>query len=201
MTKKKEESLFDNGFFEFLKVEEEYEIHGEKRIVTRNMVRRPPGIRAIILDTEKQQILLSKEFRYELESFDYRLPGGKVFDDLQSYKEALQSGDVEEAVMQAVFKEVKEEVGIIVSNPKPLCVSPDGAGVVWDLFYFLITDYQIIENGQELEENEIVDDFVWKSFDEIIDMCIDGQIKEARTVGVLLSCILKEQRKVGLLKR
>lgn len=193
---KREESLFDNGFFEFLRIEEEYDINGEKRIVKQNMVRRPPGIRAIILNQENQKILLSHEFRYELNDWDYRLPGGKVFDDLNSYKEALKCGTVEEATTQAVFKEVKEEVGLSISNPELLQISCDGAGVIWDLFYFLIKDYQVLENGQTLEEDEVIDGFVWKTVDEVIEMCILGQIKEARTVSVLLPFLLKMQKKI-----
>ena len=194
MNKIKEESLFNNGFFEFLRVEEEHEIRGEKRIITRNMVRRPPGVRAIILDRENQKILLSKEFRYELDDFDYRLPGGKVFDDLKSYQEALNNNLIEVATRNAVIKEVQEEVGIVINNPELLHVSFDGAGVIWDLFYFLITDYQVIKNGQELEENEFVDGFVWKTYDEIVEMCITGQMKETRTIGVLLPFLLKKMK-------
>lgn len=192
---KREECLFDNGFFEFIKTEEEYHIQGEKRVVKRNMVRRPPGIRAIIIDNKSKKILFSHEFRYELNSFDYRLPGGKVFDTLQEYQNSLKEKTVDEYVLKAVNREVREEVGIEVHNQKLHHVSHDGAGVIWDLFYFVITDYEIIQNGQQLEENEIIDGFVWKSFDEVIEMCIHGDIHEERTVGVLLTYILKEQQK------
>jgi len=90
-----------------------------------------------------------------------------------------------------VPKEVKEEVGIKVKSQKLIKTSKAGAGVVWDLYYFEITDYEIIENGQELGENEFVSGFEWKTFDEVIDMCINSQINEERTVGVLLAYILK----------
>ena len=192
---KREESLFDNGFFEFIKTEEEYNIQGEKRIVNRSMVRRPPGIRAIIFDNKLQKILFSHEFRYELNSFDYRLPGGKVFDTLKDYQISIKEETVDEYVLKAVKREVREEVGIEVKNEQLYRVSRDGAGVIWDLFYFIVTDYEIIQDGQQLEENEIVDGFVWKSFDEVIDMCIRGDIHEERTVGVLLTYILKEKQK------
>lgn len=61
-----EKSVFNNRFFEFLETEEEFNIDGEIRHIKRRMVRRPPGIRDLIINEEKKQILLSKEFRYEL---------------------------------------------------------------------------------------------------------------------------------------
>ena len=137
-----EKSVFNNGFFEFLETEEEYTIDGESRKVKRTMVRRPPGIRALIIDKESNKILLSKEFRYELNEWDYRLPGGKVFDSLKDYKESLKNNDVLKNVEKTVPKEVLEEIGLIVNNQNLIKISKDGAGVIWDLYYYEITDYK-----------------------------------------------------------
>lgn len=79
---KKVVSLYNNGIFEFLNIEEEFTIDNDIKTIKRKLVRRPPGVRAIIIN-ENNQILLSKEFRYELNTFDYRLPGGKVFDSIK----------------------------------------------------------------------------------------------------------------------
>lgn len=187
----KHESIFNNGFFEFLKIEEEYEINGKMKLVKRNIVRRPPGIRAIIVNKESKKILLSKEYRYELKKWDYRLPGGKVFDNLEDYKKSLTDNTVLENVERTVAKEVKEEVGIKIKNQSLFKISTAGAGVIWDLFYFEITDFEIIENGQELEEDEFVEGFEWKTFNEITTMCINQDINEDRSVAVLLTYILK----------
>ncbi len=67
------------------------------------MVRRPPGIRALIVNNDNQ-ILLSKEFRYELNDWDYRLSGGKVFESLNDYKVALENNTVMENVLETVPK-------------------------------------------------------------------------------------------------
>lgn len=186
----KEESLFNNGFFEFIKTEETFLVNGEEKNIKRNIVRRSPGIRAIIINKKDKKILLSHEFRYELNLFDYRLPGGKVFDTLTDYHQSIKENTVYDFVLKAVFREVKEEVGIEIQNPILYKISHDGASVIWDLFYFIIEDYEVIKNGQMLEENEVVDGFVWKNFDEIIKMCKNGEIHEDRTIGVLLSYIM-----------
>lgn len=186
---KKERLLFDNGFFEFLETEEDFIIENQEKHVKRNMVRRPPGIRALIVN-KNNEILLSKEFRYELNAWDYRLPGGKVFDSLNDYKISLENDTVMENVFKTVPKEVLKEVGLIVNNPKLLKISLDGAGVIWDLYYFEIKDYKKSENGPQLEDDEIINGYKWYSFNEIINMCQNNKIQEDRTVGVLLTYIL-----------
>lgn len=189
-----EKAIFNNGFLEFLETEEEHTINNQKKLIKRKMVRRPPGVRALILNkNDNQKILLSKEFRYELDKWDYRLPGGKVFDTLDLYKEAIARNDVQKYVDESVAKEVLEEVGLIVKSQKLLKISHDGAGVIWDLFYYEIKDYEESLDGAHLEENEFVEGYVWKSFDEIIKMCIEQKINEERTVGVLLSYILEHK--------
>lgn len=190
---KKEISLFDNGFFEFLETEEDFKIENQVKHVKRNMVRRPPGIRALIVNNDNQ-ILLSKEFRYELNDWDYRLPGGKVFDSLDDYKNSLANDTIMEQVLKTVPKEVQEEVGLIVSNPKLLKVSLDGAGVIWDLYYFEIKDYKKSDNGPQLEDDEIINGYEWYDFNEIIAMCQNNKIHEDRTVGVLLTYILNSKK-------
>ncbi len=186
-----EKAIFNNGFFEFLETEEEHIINNNKTTIKRQMVRRPPGIRALIINKEdKKKILLSKEFRYELDKWDYRLPGGKVFDSLDDYKASITKGDVQKHVDKTVKKEVLEEIGLIVKSQKLLKISHAGAGVIWDLFYYVIDDYEISDTGSQLEENEFVDGYVFKSYDEIINMCKNHEINEDRTVGVLLSYIL-----------
>lgn len=190
---KQEMSEFNNGFFEFLKTEEEFVIEGEKKCVKRTMVRRPPGIRALIIN-DKNEILLSREYRYELADWDFRLPGGKVFDSLEEYKSSLENDTVMEHVIETVPKEVHEEVGLVVENPKLIKVSKDGASVIWDLYYFEIRNFEKASDGTQLEENEIVDGYKWYSFDKVIEMCRENKIHEDRTVGVLLTYILNSRK-------
>jgi hypothetical protein len=56
------------------------------------VARRTPGVRLIIPDYATEKILLTKEFRRELNDFDYRLPGGKVFDTLDEFELHRASG-------------------------------------------------------------------------------------------------------------
>ena len=91
-------------------------------------------------------------------------------------------------------KEVREEIGLIVSNPQLIKVSLAGSGVVWDLYYFEIKDYRKDENGPQLEEEEIINGYEWFKFEDIVKMCKSNEIHEDRTVGVLLTYILNSNR-------
>ena len=144
--------------------------------------RRSPGVRLII--PKGNNILLTKEFRHELQAYDYRLPGGKVFDSLDEYNNAIQNGiDVAEAAKQAATKEAKEEVGIEVKEISFLHKSICGATVVWDLFYFLVSDFN--ESAQSLEEGEDIA-VEWTPKDEAKRMCLDGRMSEERSALVLI---------------
>ena len=85
-------------------------------------------------------------------------------------------------------------MGLLIKKPKLLKISNAGAGVEWDLYYYEITDYEIDSTGQKLEEDEVIEGYVWKSYEEIIKMCIENKIREERTVGVLLTYILKKKQ-------
>ncbi len=109
---------------------------GEKEQVF-EIARRSPGTRLIIVTPEKK-LILTKEYRRESDSVDWRLPGGKVFDRLQEYNEFLKSGeDIVPLALEAAKKGVREEVEIEVKNISYFATSHCGATITWDLFYFL----------------------------------------------------------------
>jgi len=157
------------------------EQHGNKVF---EFARRSPGVRALIIKDGK--MLLSREFRTEVGGYDYRLPGGKVFDTLEEYRKHA-GKDLTKFAVEAVIKEVKEEVGLITKSPKLIKISHAGATVVWDLFYFEITDFK--EGSQNLEEGEDITSN-WYALKEVKQFCLYGKISEDRSVAVILSYIL-----------
>lgn len=61
--------------------------------------------------------MLNKEWRHEIDSYDNRLPGGKVFDTLQEYTKHLENNNsMEQAVVTAAIRESQEEVWLDVRN-------------------------------------------------------------------------------------
>ncbi len=144
--------------------------------------RRSPGVRLII--PKGDTILLSKEERHEVGGYDYRLPGGKVFDTLTEYTTALAGGlDVQAEAKEAGKREAREEIGIDAKELSFFHRSVCGTTVVWDLFYFVVDAFE--ETAQELGEGE---DISVEAFDRatVEKMCLDGSIQEERSALVLL---------------
>lgn len=161
-------------------VEKTVDVQGKEKIF--EIARRSPGVRLII--PKDDLVILSKEFRHELGTFDYRLPGGKVFDTLEEYNQANKSPESLLSVAEhAAKKEAHEEVGIDVTDIKFFHKSICGATVEWDLYYFIVESFETGE--QHLEEGETISvELVHK--DEARAMCLDGRISEERSALALL---------------
>lgn len=154
------------------------------------IARRAPGARIIIADVETRQILLTKEFRHELGDWDYRLPGGKVFDTLDEFATFRTSGeDIVEAAKTQAIREAQQEAGVEITNLELYKKSVLGATVEWDLYVFVATDWQLHIDGQELEEGEAIEADTWVSYDEARRMILDGAMHEERIALVLLQWI------------
>jgi ADP-ribose pyrophosphatase len=158
-------------------VEKEVSVNGKVRIF--EYARRSPGVRLII--PKGSDILLTKEFRTELGSYDYRLPGGKVFDTLEEYRAS--SASLDESARTAAIKEAQEEAGISIEELEHFHTSVCGATIVWDLLYFVVKKFS--ETEQHLEDGEDIA-VEWMSCDEVRRMCLDGSISEERSALVLL---------------
>lgn len=167
-------------------VQKKININGKEK--TFEFARRSPGTRLII--PKGNTILLSKEFRSEINGYDYRLPGGKVFDSLDVYNEAIENNvDINESAKVGAIKEAKEEVGINVKDLSLFHKSICGATVMWDLFYFVVNGFT--EGEQNLEDGEdITFEFIDK--EKVKEMCLDGSISEERSALVLLRFLNKK---------
>lgn len=156
---------------------------GEKSVRFES-ARRAPGVRLIIVDKAAKKIILTKEFRTELRDYDYRLPGGKVFDKLKDYNEFLSSEkDIVQPAIKKAVEEAREETGIIAANAQHIYTSINGATVTWDLLYFVIDDWAQAEQQLELGEDINVE---WKSYDDARDLALTTAMSEDRSAAVLL---------------
>lgn len=151
--------------------------------------RRAPGARLVIVSPDNK-ILVTKEYRLETNTTDLRLPGGKVRDSVDEYHELLESGQaIVEAAREAAIKEAREEVGLVVRSPELIVKANAGATVEWDLYYFLVTDYDEHPEGQQLEEGEDIET-TWVTIDELREAVANGHMNEWRSVGVLLGLVI-----------
>ena len=150
---------------------------------------RAPGVR-LVIETEKdgmKSLLMTRELRREANGYDFRLPGGKVFDTLAEL-DAHRNSDEDILVLaeKAAKKEGKEEAGISNGNYSLIEISKAGASVEWDLFYFKVSGAEM--GDQDLEENEQGDiETVVLSASEIFEKLSKREIKEGRSADILWS--------------
>jgi ADP-ribose pyrophosphatase len=151
------------------------------------IARRAPGVRLIIADKANRTVLLTKEFRRELDAWDYRLPGGKVFDSLDEYEAYRKSGnDMLDAAKKKAVNEGAEEAGVDIKDLTLFKKSTLGATVEWDLYVFEVTEWQHHAQGQQLEHGEQIEADTWVAFDEVKKMIVDGAMQEERIALILL---------------
>lgn len=164
----------------FAILDKTFRINGKDVVI--EVGRRAPGTRLII--DLGEDLLLTKEWRSELNAYDYRLPGGKVFDSLADYQGALsKGGDLAPAVLGAARNEAKEEAGVDTGDFAQFHKSIAGLTVDWDLYYFAVTNPTL--STQKLGEHEIIET-VRISKEDAKRMCLDGSIGEERSALVLL---------------
>lgn len=155
--------------------------------------RRAPGVRLIIVNMDAKKVLLTKEFRRELNAYDFRLPGGKVFDSLAEYEAFRKTGkDILVAATSKAKAEATEEAGIAVEELSFYKKSTLGATVEWDLYVFAAPKWHQHEAGQALEEGEQIDDVSFYDFTEVRDMILSGKMQEERIALILLQWLAQQ---------
>lgn len=188
----KEEIIAKGKLFELV-----HETQPDGRVFEK--ARRAPGVRLIIANRGKREVLLTKEFRRELQDWDYRLPGGKVFDSLDEYERFRKNGeDIIIAAHKKATEESVEEAGIQVSELEEFKRSTLGATVEWDLFVFEAKTWRVAEEGQQLEDGEIIEADNWFSYEEVIEKILSGDMQEERIALILLQWIHQQEKEATL---
>jgi ADP-ribose pyrophosphatase len=176
----KEEIVFKGKLFELVQLKQD-----DGRVF--EVARRAPGVRLIIADSVNKKVLLTKEYRQELAEWDYRLPGGKVFDTLDDFEAFRVSGEeVINAAKRQAINEAQQEAGVDVNALELYKKSVLGATVEWDLYIFEATDWALSVHGQELEVGEKIEADNWVEYADAKRMILDGKMQEERVALVLL---------------
>jgi len=109
---------------------------------------------------------------------------------MEEYHELLESGkDIAGAARETAVKEALEETGLTIHDPKFLVKANSGATVEWDLYYFLVTEYDEHPDGQQLEHGENIE-VTWVTVEELKEAITNGHMNEWRSIGVLLGIVL-----------
>lgn len=160
------------------------------------VARRAPGVRLIIPNIQEQTVLLTREFRKELNGWDYRLPGGKVFDSLSEFEEFRKSKqDISVPATKKAKEEAREEAGIEVGELELFKKSVLGATVEWDLYVFEAKSWKASVDGQQLESGEEIEADTWMTFDDVERAVLNGKMLEERIALILLQWINAQRGK------
>ena len=192
-----EQVVYSGKLFQVIKRTEKrhFEVLGQRveKDIQYELVRRPPGVRALLVQNDK--ILLNREFRYELDRWDYRLPGGKVFDTTKEYVDALKAGNIYVAIENQLKKEVLEEADIRIIDFGLIDISHCGFTVEWDLYYFIVDIFEVLPSFYEkhIKKNEYeYIEHCWMDCPSVYRLCLDGEISEKSSAFVLLKYLLNK---------
>ncbi len=150
---------------------------------------RAPGVRLLIECIKDNEVclIMTRELRHGRDGsmWDYRLPGGKVFDSLEEYNNAKENNlDIPLCALNQAKVEARQEVGVIDGDFSPVSIAKAGGSVEWDLHYFLVKNARIGE--QELEDHEKGEiEVVFLSVKEIFDKLKNKEINEGRSADVI----------------
>lgn len=168
--------VYSGNLFEI--VHEDYKF--STGIKTFESARRGPGTRIIVTSDDKK-ILLTREYRNELGTYDIRLPGGKVFDTLNEYGVVRKSNkNILEYAREAAIRELEEETGYKTKELKFLDISKCGATIEWDLYFFHCKQYESPTDDFRLQEGEDITTF-WEDIKKAKRLCLTGIISEERS--------------------
>lgn len=159
--------------------------------------RRSPGIRIIVKQNDK--FLITAEWRTEINGWDFRLPGGKFFENTEEYTEFLKTfgkDALPEKGKDSAVLELKEECGLALrkENVEHIAISKCGATVEWDLFYYFSNFSGKQEDFSHTSPEGERTLSLWLSPEEVLDLCMNGAISEDRTAATLMRFILSSKK-------
>lgn len=129
---------------------------------------RTDGTRIIARDDEGR-VLLTREYRHELDDWDWRIPGGKI--------------DEGEAPEAAAAREFREEAGYEATELRYLWATTPDSTVRYRRYFFLATDLAQVGAEREAGENLSVH---WLPLDEACEKALAGEIREEISALALL---------------
>jgi hypothetical protein len=159
---------------------------------------RAPWVRILLMSWDK--ILLTFEKRLETKDWvDYRLPWWKVFDEIDDYISFLESWkDINLMAKNSAKRELEEETWIILQEDdfKLFQKSHAGSSVKWDLYYYVAEVDWLDTSSKEINTEEWEDIKTWWYTKKgVMEMCLNWDIKEDRSLGIILKYLLSQNRK------
>jgi len=153
---------------------------GTWRRVKREVYDRGDGTCVLLYNTEKQSVILTKQFRMPIYDVNE--------DEAMSIEVCAGAIDKNESARRAIIREVEEEVGYSINQVEKVMeayMSPGALTEKMHLFIAPYSDEMKINNGGGLKsENEEIEVMELK-FSDVLKMMASGEILDAKTIMLL----------------
>lgn len=147
--------------------------------VSRETYDRGNGAVVLLINSEKQTLLLTRQFRFP--AFVNGLADGML---LEACAGLLDCDDPEEAIR----REVEEETGFRIGTPRKLFELYMSPGSVTEKLFFFVAEYRLDDRvssgGGDHREGEDIE-IVELTFDQAFAMIARGEIMDAKTLILL----------------
>lgn len=138
-----------------------------------------PSVGIVALN-QRDEIVLVGQWRYTINRYSWEIPRGG-------------SHPGETDMQRVAARELAEEAGVIAAQWQPIGTVDVGNGVLDDVqSLFLATDLSSTPTNFDAEEEISI---VWKPFEEVVSMALDGTITEVCSVAAILRVALLRQKK------
>ncbi|HRE77238.1 MAG TPA: GDP-mannose pyrophosphatase NudK [Flavobacterium sp.] len=154
--------------------------NGEPEIQRREVYDRGNGAAILLYNKEKQTVILTRQFR--LPTF---LNGNESGMMIEVCAGLLDEKNPEDCIK----RETEEETGYRIQDVKKVFEAYMSPGAVTEILYFFTAEYQpqmkVSEGGGLASEHEYIE-VLELDFNEALKMVYNGEIKDAKTIMLLL---------------
>ncbi|MFA5298948.1 MAG: NUDIX domain-containing protein [Lutibacter sp.] len=169
-----------NSYYKLDKVDFEYQTkNGNWQSQSRESYNRGDGAAILLYNSTKKTVILTKQFR--MPSY---LNGNSTGMMIEVCAGLLDENNPE----ACIIKEVEEETGYKITNPKKVFELFSTPGAVTEKIYYFIAEYHDdmkISDGGGLEEEQEEIEVLEINFDTALKMVSTGEINDAKTVILL----------------
>lgn len=144
---------------------------------------RHPGATAVIVVNDRDEVLLTNQWRTALGRVSTEIPAG-----------TLERG---EDPAQCAARELEEETGLTASSLSHLTSITTCAGFCDEVLHiYQATGLSVSDGRHQPDEDEFIE-VIWVPFAEVLAACLDGSITDSKTLVAVLAVAAARSRREG----
>lgn len=129
------------------------------------------GAVCVVPITDKNEIIMERQFRYPFNQVIWEIPAGKLDKN-------------ELSPLEGAIRELREETGYTAANYKFLGMYYPSPAILSEKIYMYLA-YDLTEGERDLDEDEFLD-VVKLPIDKVVDMILNGEIPDGKTQTAVL---------------